>query len=124
MIAVVSFAAHICAVPPCINERAYRIFILSSAKVSVCMATAIRMAWMNSSVFSQLPSKLSGSAAFAFLLKWDWTGMLAWGLVAMAWVTTDAVAEATLVISLHVLVTRLWRNVVVSQSFGPARVGS
>src|SRR6266481_6552928 len=102
MIAVVSFAVHICAVPPRINERAYRIFILSSAKVSVCMVTAIQMAQMNSLVFSWLPSKLSGLAAFAFLLEWDWTGMLAWGLVAMAWVTTDTVAEATLVISLRV----------------------
>src|SRR6266481_1887290 len=116
MIAVVSFAAHICAVPPCINERAYRIFILSSAKVSVCMVTAIWMAQMNSSVFSRLPSKLSGSAAFAFLLEWDWMGMLAWGLVAMAWVTADAVAEAMLVISSCISVTQLWRNIVVSQS--------
>src|SRR6266481_4409348 len=116
MIAVVLFAAHICAVPPCINERAYRIFILSSAKVSVCMATAIQMARMNSSVFSRLPSKFSGSAAFAFLLEWDWTGMLAWGLVAMAWATADTVAEATLVLSSCVSVTRLWRNVVVVTS--------
>src|SRR6266481_2991969 len=99
MITVVSFAAHICAVPPHMNERVYRIFILSSAKVSACMVMAIRMACTNSSVFSQLPLKLLGSATFALLLDWDWVGMLAWGLVAMAWATTDAVAEAMLVMS-------------------------
>src|SRR6266481_4650679 len=83
MIAVVSFAAHICAAPPCMNERVYRIFILSSTKVSACMVTVIWTDRMNSSVFSQLPSKLLGLAAFTLLPNWDWdwAGVLAWGLV-------------------------------------------
>ncbi len=100
------------------NERVYRIFILSSTKVSACMVMAIWMDCMNSSVFSQLPLKLSGSAAFTLLPNWDWdwAGVLAWGLVVMAWATADAVAEATLVMSSWVLATRAWRNVLVSQS--------
>src|SRR6266481_5157616 len=116
IIAIVSFAAHICAVSPHMNERVYRIFILSSTKVSACMVMAIWMDCMNSSVFSQLPLKLSGSAAFTLLPNWDWdwVGVLAWGLVVMAWATADAVAEATLVMSLQVSATRAWRNVLVS----------
>ena len=98
------------------NERVYRIFILSSTKVSACMVMAIWMDCMNSSVFSQLPLKLSGSAAFTLLPDWDWAGVLAWGLVAMAWATGDIVAEATLVMLLRVLATQAWRNVLVSQS--------
>src|SRR6266481_9416905 len=116
MIAVVSFAAHICAVSPCMNERVYRIFVLSSMKVSACMVMAIQTDCMNSSVFSWLPSKLLGSAAFTLLpdWDWDWVGVLAWGLVVMAWETVDTVAEATLVMLLWVSATRAWRNVLVS----------
>ena len=41
MTAMVSFAAQTCAIPPLMNKSAYKIFILSSAKVSACIVTAI-----------------------------------------------------------------------------------
>ena len=112
MTAMVSFTAQTCAVPLHINESAYRILILLSAKVSACIVTMIRMALMNSSVWSQFPSNGFGSAA---LVLWIglcevWTGMLAWGFVAMACATADAVAKAMLVISSRVSVTQLWRK--------------
>ena len=37
-------------------------------------------------------------------------GMLAWGFVAIACATADAVGEATLVMSSHVSATRVWRK--------------
>ena len=39
-----------------------------------------------------------------------WTGMLAWGFIAIACATADAVAEATLVMSSHVSATWVWRH--------------
>src|SRR5882672_5746331 len=63
--ALVSFSAHTCAIPLCMNERAYRIFILSSEKLSSCIVTAMQTDRTNCSALSLLPSKVSGSAAFA-----------------------------------------------------------
>src|SRR5882672_2321269 len=39
-ISLVSFSAHTCAIPPCMKERAYRIFILSSENVLSCSQSA------------------------------------------------------------------------------------
>src|SRR5882672_7350169 len=52
------------------NERAYRIFILSSTKVSSCMVMAIWTDQMNCSALFLLPLKFSGSAALAPLGEW------------------------------------------------------
>ena len=101
MTVVVSLPAHTCAVPPRMKERAYRIFIHSSTKVSACMVTAIQMAHTNSSVLSRFPLKVSGSAALVLRLECctGWMGMLTWGFVEIAWATADAMAEATFVMS-------------------------
>src|SRR5882672_8119058 len=73
--ALVSFSAQTCAIPLRINERAYRIFILSSEKVSSCMVTVMQTDQMNCSALSLLPLKVSGSAAFAPLGEWLVIGM-------------------------------------------------
>ena len=73
---LVSFSAQTCAIPPCMNERAYRIFILSSVKVLSCMVTVIWMDQMNCSALSLLLSKLSSSAALTPLGEWLPIGML------------------------------------------------
>ena len=67
---LVSFSAQTCAIPLCMNERAYRISILLSAHVSSCIMTAIWMDQTNCSDLSLLPSKLSGLAALAPLDEW------------------------------------------------------
>ena len=110
--AMVSFAVQTCAMPPHINKSTYRIFILSSAKVLACIVTAIQMALMNSSVWSQFPSNGLGLAALVLQVRFCkvWTGILAWGFIAIACATVDAVAEATLVMSLYVSVTWVWRK--------------
>ena len=109
MTVMVSFAAQTCAMPPRMKESAYRIFILSSAKVSACIVTAIRTALINSSVLSQFLSNGSGLAALAFQVKVCevWMGMLAWGFAAIACATADgdAIAKATLVMSSRVSAT-------------------
>ena len=94
------------------KESAYRTFILSSAKVSACIVTVIWTALTNSLVLSWFPSNGSGLAALALRagLCEDWAGILAWGFTTIACATVDAVAEATLVMSSHVSVTRLWRK--------------
>ena len=99
-------------VPPHMNESTYKIFILLSMKVSACIVTAIQMALTNSSVWSQFPSNGSGSAALALWVGFCevWTGILAWGFIAIACATVDAVAEATLVISSCVSATQVWRK--------------
>src|SRR5882672_7666666 len=73
--ALVSFSAHTCAIPLCMNERAYRIFILSSEKVSSCIVTAMQTDRTNCSALSLLPSKVSGWAAFTPLGEWLVVGM-------------------------------------------------
>src|SRR5882724_736945 len=45
---LVSFLAQICAIPPHMKESAYKIFILSSMKVSSCIVTVIQMDQMDS----------------------------------------------------------------------------
>src|SRR5882672_4293346 len=74
-IALVSFSAQTSTIPPCMNERAYRIFILSSEKVSSCMVTAMWTDQKNCSALSLLLLKVSGSAAFAPLGGWLAVGM-------------------------------------------------
>ena len=94
MTAMVSFAAQTCAVPPRMKESAYRTFILSSAKASACIVTAIRMALTNSLVLSQFPSNGSGLVALALWTELCevWVGILAWGFATIACATADAVA--------------------------------
>src|SRR5882672_3970466 len=67
---LVSFSAQTCTIPPHMNKRAYRIFILLSAKVLSCMVMVIWTDWTNCSALSLLPLKLSGSAALAPLSEW------------------------------------------------------
>ena len=64
------FSAQTCAIPPCMKERAYRIFILLSVNMLSCIVTAIWTDQMNCSALSLLLSKLSGSAALAPLGEW------------------------------------------------------
>src|SRR5882724_11338733 len=76
------------------NDNVYRIFILSLAKALICMVTAMQTDWTNCSVFSQLLSKVSGSAALAFLVSWP--PVSACMLVRIICATADAAWEATL----------------------------
>src|SRR5882672_841563 len=69
-IALVLFSAQTCAIPLRMNERVYRIFILSSEKVSSCMVMAMRTDQTNCSALSLLPSKVSSSADFTPLGGW------------------------------------------------------
>jgi len=66
-ITLVLFSAQTYAIPPCMKESAYRIFILSSLNVLSCIMMVIQMDQMNCSVLSLFPSKLSSSAALALL---------------------------------------------------------
>ena len=61
--ALVSFVAQTCAIPLCMNKSAYRIFILLSAKLLICIMTAMKTAQTNCSILSLLPSKLSAALA-------------------------------------------------------------
>src|SRR5882724_3723552 len=69
-ITLVSFSAQTCGIPPCIKERAYRIFILSSTNVSSCMVMAMWIDWTNCSALSLLPSKYSRSVSE--LCRWGY----------------------------------------------------
>ena len=60
---LVSFVAQTCTIPLCMNESTYRIFIISSTKVSIYIMTVMQMAQMNCSILSLLPLKLSGLTA-------------------------------------------------------------
>src|SRR5882672_4820501 len=73
------------------NERAYRIFILSSTNVSSCMVMAIWMDQMNCSTLSLLPLKLSSLAALGLLGKWLPVGMF----IRIACATADVALAAT-----------------------------
>ena len=91
MTAMVSFTAQTSAVPLHMKESAYKIFILSSVKVSACMVIAVWMACKNSLVLSQLLLKGLGSAALALQIRLCevWTGMLVWGFVTITCVTAE-----------------------------------
>src|SRR5882724_8756849 len=112
-IALVSFSAQTCAIPPCIKERAYRIFILSSANMSSCMVTAMQIDQTNCSALSLLPSKHSGSAALMPLDEWLPMGVL----VRMACATANAALAAVSVMSLWASRIRLWRALLVVWSW-------
>src|SRR5882672_1075227 len=76
------------------KERAYRIFILSLAKVSSCMVMAIQTDRTNCSALSLLPLKLSGLAALAPLGEWlPIVGMFIRIACAMADVALAAASE-------------------------------
>ena len=49
---LVLLAGQSCAIPPLMNDNAYRIFILLSAKALICMVTVVQTDQMNCSVFS------------------------------------------------------------------------
>src|SRR5882724_8716633 len=112
-IALVSFLAQTCAIPPCIMERAYRIFILLSANVSSCMVTAMQIDQTNCSALSLLPSKYSGLAALTPLGEWLPVGVL----VRMACATTDAALTAVSMMSLWASRVQLWRVLLVVWSW-------
>src|SRR5882724_12492424 len=95
-ITLVSFSAHTCAIPPCIKERAYRIFILSSANVSSCMVTAMCIDRMNCSALSLLPSKHSRLATLTPLDEWLPVCILVRMACAMADVALAAVSMMSL----------------------------
>src|SRR5882724_11836679 len=76
------------------NDDAYRIFILFSAKVLICTVTVMWTDQTNCLVFSQLPSKVSGSAALAFLVDWPPVGTCT--LVRIIHATADTAWEAAL----------------------------
>src|SRR5882724_6686487 len=86
------------------NDNVYRIFILSSAKALICMVTVMWMDWTNFSVFSQLPSKVSGLAALAFLISWP--PVSACTLVRIVHAMANAAWEATLATSSRV--SNIW----------------
>jgi len=73
------------------KERAYRIFILWSINMLICIMTAIWVDWTNCSALSQLPSKLSGSG-ISGTSKWPLDGML----VRIACAMDDAALVAAL----------------------------
>src|SRR5882724_9725775 len=108
-IALVSFSAQTCAIPPCIKEREYRIFILSSANVSSCMVAAMRIDQTNCSALSLLQLKHSGSAALMPLDEWLLVGIL----VRMACTMADAAMVAASVMLLWASRVRLWRALLV-----------
>src|SRR5882724_3845991 len=70
------------------KDNVYRIFILSSAKASICMVTVMWTDWTNCSFFSWLPSKGSGLATLAFLISWPPAGTCM--LVRIICATADA----------------------------------
>src|SRR5882724_11779391 len=112
-IALVSFLAQTCAIPPHIKERAYRIFILSSANVSSSMVTAMRIDQMNCSALSLLPSKYSRSATLTPLGEWLPVGIL----VRMACATADVALVAASVMLLWASRVRSWRVLLVVWSW-------
>src|SRR5882724_9380238 len=112
-IALVSFSAQTCAIPPCIKERVYRIFILSSANVSSCMVKEMWIDWMNCSALSLLPMKHSRSATLMPLAKWLLVGIL----VRMACATADAALAAASVMLLWASRVRSWRVLLVIWSW-------
>src|SRR5882724_8579969 len=112
-ITLVSFSAQTCAIPPHIKERAYRIFILSSANVSSCMVMAMRIDWKNCSALSLLPSKYSRLATLTPLGKWLLVGVL----VRMACATADAALVAVSMMSLWASRVQSWRALLVVWSW-------
>ena len=118
-ITLVSFLAQTCAIPPCIMERVYRIFILSSANVSSCMLTAKRIDRTNCSALSLLPSKYSGSATLTPLGEWLPVGVL----VRMACATADAALVAASVMSLWASRVWSWRVLLVVGAGKVAGIG-
>src|SRR5882724_11090023 len=113
-IALVLLATHNWDIPPCMKDRVYRIFILSSTKASSCMMTAIQMDWMNCSMLSQLPSKGSGSDALVFLVGWPPANICM--LVRMVWATADAAWEATLATSPGASITQVCKSLLAAWS--------
>src|SRR5882672_5647669 len=87
---LVWFLAQNCTIPPCMKERAYRIFILSSMNMSSCMVMVIQTDWMNCSALSLLLSKVSSSVGFTPLGEWLPIGMF----VRIACATADAALAA------------------------------
>src|SRR5882724_619966 len=112
-IALVSFSAQTCAIPPRIKGRAYRIFILSSTNVSSCMVMAMQIDRTNCSALSLLPSKYSGSAALTPLGEWLPVGVL----VRMACATADGALAAVSVMSLWASRVWTWRALLVVWSW-------
>src|SRR5882724_6790628 len=108
-----SLAAHTWAIPPCMKDRVYRIFILSSAKALSCIVMAIQMDWTNCSMLSQLPSKGSGLDALAFLVGWPLADVCM--LVRMVWATANAAWEAVLATS-GASITRVCKSLLVAWS--------
>ena len=112
-ITLVSFSAQTCAIPPCIKERVYRIFILSSANMSSCMVTAMQIDQMNCSALSLLPSKHSGLATLTPLEEWLPMGIL----VRMACAMADAALVAASMMSLWASRVQSWRALLVVWSW-------
>src|SRR5882724_6561897 len=112
-ITLVSFSAQTCAIPLCIKEREYRIFILSSANMSSCMVMAMWIDQTNCSALSLLPSKYSGSATLMPLGEWLPVGIL----VRMACATADVALAAASVMSLWASRVQSWRALLVVWSW-------
>src|SRR5882724_3405975 len=112
-ITLVSFSAQTCAIPPCIKERAYRIFILLSTNMLSCMVMAMQIDWKNCSAWSLLPLKHSGLAALTPLDEWVPVGIL----VRMACATADAALAAVSIMSLWACRVQSWRALLVIWSW-------
>src|SRR5882724_10545772 len=112
-ITLVSFSAQTCGIPPCIKERAYRIFILSSTNVSSCMVMAMWIDWTNCSALSLLPSKYSRSATLMPLDKWLPVSIL----VRIACAMADVALVAASVMSLWASRVQSWRALLVVWSW-------
>src|SRR5882724_11769191 len=112
-ITLVSFSAQTCAIPPCIKERAYRIFILSSMNMLGCMVMAMGIDQTNCSALSLLPLKHSGSAALMPLDEWLPVGIF----VRMACAMADAALVAASMMSLWASRVRSWRALLVVWSW-------
>jgi len=67
---LVLFSAQTCTIPPCMKERAYRIFIILFVNMLSCIMTALQTDQTHCSALSLLPSKLSCLAALEPLDKW------------------------------------------------------
>src|SRR5882724_4590769 len=104
-IALFLFSSQTCAIPLHIKERAYRIFILSSANVLSCMVTAMWIDWTDCSALSLLPSKHSGSATLMPLDEWLSVGIL----FRMACTMADVALAAASMMSLWASRVRSWR---------------
>ena len=93
------------------NKSAYRIFILSCEGIGLHGDHDPNGSY---ELFGLVPIPIEWFRLAALAL-WVgfcevWMGMLAWGFVVIACATADAVAEATLVMSLHVSATWVWRK--------------